>query len=319
MPRPLWTGSLSFGLVNVPVRLVSASKDVDLHFRQLHEKDATPIQVQRWCSEEQKEVAYEELARMFEFDDGDTVIVTDDELDGLAPERTRTIDIQQFVDLSDVDPIYFDHPYLMVPAAENEGALRAYKLLFEVMERSERAALGRFVMRTKEYLAIVRARDGVMALTTMLFHDEVRPTSGVDGGGKAKPAKGQLDDALKLIEAMTVDWDPKRYEDRYRTRLRDLIERKRAGRTIKAPTQVEEPKPVPDLMAALRESLEAARSGTPVRAGGGSSGSDDDDDASASDGGLKDLSREELYQRAQEREIPGRSSMSKGELIDALS
>ena len=139
MPRSLWTGSLSFGLVNVPVQVVSAARDMDLHFRQLH--DGVPVQTQRWCSQEGREVPYEEIARCFEFDDGDTVIVTDEELEGLAPERTRTIEIDAFVDLSDVDPILFDHPYFLQPAADNEGALRAYRLLLEVMARTDRAAL----------------------------------------------------------------------------------------------------------------------------------------------------------------------------------
>jgi DNA end-binding protein Ku len=305
VPRSMWTGSLSFGLVNVPVQLVSASRDLDFHFRQLH--DGVPIVTQRWCSEEQKQVGYEEIARQYEFEDGETVVVTDEELEGLAPERTRTIEIDGFVNLAEVDPIYFDHPYLLQPLGDNEGALRAYRLLLEVMARTDRAALGRFVMRTKEYRTVIRARDGALSLTTMRMHDEVRPLSNVDTGGKGKVAKGQLDAALALIEAMGVDWDPSRYEDHYRERLRKVVESKRKGRTIKAPAALEEPSPVPDLMAALRESLEAARGG-----GGGSSRKRGRDR-------LEDLSRDELYERAQKEDVPGRSSMSKEELIDALS
>jgi DNA end-binding protein Ku len=261
-PRSLWSGSLSFGLVNVPVRLLSAARDLDLHFRQLHEPDGAPIDVQRWCAEEGREVPYEEIARRFDFDDGDSVVVTDEELDALEPRRTRTIEVQQFVDLADVDPVFFDHPYLLVPAAGDEGSLRAYQLLLEVMGRTERAALGRFVMRTKEHLAIVRARDGVLGLTTMLFHDEVRPVDGIEAGADEKPARKELDAAVRLVEAMSVEWDPPAYEDRYRERLRALVERKRKGQTIKAPKEVDEPTPVPDLMAALRESLEAAKQGS---------------------------------------------------------
>jgi DNA end-binding protein Ku len=301
MPRSLWTGSLSFGLVNVPVRIVSGARDLDLHFRQLRAKDASPIEMQRWCSKEGEEVPYEEIARSFEFDDGDTVIVTDEELQGLAPERTRTIEIDGFVDLDEVDPIYFDHPYLLVPAADDQGALRAYRLLLEVMGRSDRAALGRLVMRTKEYRAIVRARDGALSLTTLRMHDEVRPLSGVDTGAKGKPPKKQLDAALSLIEAMTVEWDPGNYEDHYRKRLQKVVADKRKGKTIKAPDSVAEPSPVPDLMEALRASLQAAR---------GEDGGTD---------GLGDLSRDELYERAQDAGVPGRSSMSKKELIEALS
>ncbi len=304
MPRSLWSGSLSFGLVNVPVRLVSGARDLDLHFRQLREKDATPIEVQRWCSREETEVPYEEIARSFEFDDGESVTVTEDELDALEPERTRTIEIDGFVDLADVDPMYFDHPYLLIPAGDDDGTLRAYRLLLDVMAQTDRAALGRFVMRTKEYRAIVRARDGALALTTMLMHDEVRPTSGIDSGTKGKAPKKQLDAALGLIDAMTVDWEPERYEDHYRARLQEVVASKRKGKTITVPDQVDEPSPVPDLMAALRESLEAAR--------GVSSGAGGDDS-------LGELTREQLYERAQERDLPGRSSMSKKELIEALS
>jgi DNA end-binding protein Ku len=169
------------------------------------------------------------------------------------------------------------------------------------MGRTDRAALGRFVMRTKEYRAIVRARDGALSLTTMRMHDEVRPLSGVDTGAKGKPPAKQLDAALGLVEAMTVEWDPARYEDRYRKRLQKVVADKRKGKTIKAPERVDEPSPVPDLMEALRASLEAAR--------GERGGAD----------GLEDLSRDELYERAQDAGVPGRSSMSKKELIEALS
>ena len=166
MPRALWTGSLSFGLVNVPVQLISAARDLDYHFHELHEKDKVRIEQRRFCSKEDVEVMYEEVAHSYDLD-GKQVIVTDAELGSVEPRKTRTIEIEAFVSLADVDPIYFDHPYLVVPAGESEGTLRAYRLLVEVMESSERVALGRFVMRTKEYLAAVRVRDGGLTLTTI--------------------------------------------------------------------------------------------------------------------------------------------------------
>ena len=159
MPRSLWTGSLGFGLVNVPVAVFSGVADTDLHFRQLHAKDHTPVEMHRFCAEEDVEVPYEEIASGYETDDGDLVILTDAELATAAPRKTRTIDIEAFVDLADVDPIYFDHPYVLMPAGDSEGTLRAYRLLVEVMSRSERAALGRFVLRTKEHLVLIRARE----------------------------------------------------------------------------------------------------------------------------------------------------------------
>lgn len=310
MPRSLWTGSLSFGLVNVPVQLISGVRDRDLHFRQLHEKDHSPIDVQRWCSQEQEEVDYEDIARSYDFGDGDTVIVTDDELDALEPRRTRTIDIDQFVDLADVDPIYFDHPYLVAPAADNEGALRAYRLLLDVMIQTDRAALGRFVMRTKEYLALVRARDGVLALTTMRFHDEVRPIDDVEAATDVSAGKEHVEMAERLVEALAVDWRPQDYEDCYRGRLRDIVERKRKGGTIAIPDETEEPTPAPDLMAALRESLNAARTRQGPRGRSSSAGNGDD---------IGQLTRDELYDRAKEHDIHGRSSMTKAQLVKALS
>lgn len=258
MPRPLWSGSLSFGLVNVPIQLRSGTKDLDLHFHQLHEKDDAPIETKRVSAKTGREVAYDDIARSFEFDNGDEVIVTADELENLQPERTRTIEIEQFVDLADVDPIYFDHPYLLSPSQDNEGALRAYRLLVEVMSKTDRAALGRFVMRTKEYLAIIQVRDGALALTTMRFHDEVRAIKDVDTGGKgkkSKPTPAAVKRAAELIEKRSVDWDPERYEDNYRERLKAVVKGKQRGKTVKVPEPVDEPEPVTDLMAALKESL----------------------------------------------------------------
>src|SRR3954454_24251165 len=237
MPRSLWTGSLSFGLVNVPVQLVSAVRDLDLHFRQLHEKDKVPVETQRWCSEEDKEVPWDAVTRSYELDNGKQVIVTDEELEAVEPRKTRTIDIEQFVDLSEEDPIYFDHPYWLLPAGDDEGATRAYRLLLGVMESTDNAALGRFVMRAKEYLAIVRARDGALTLTTMRFADEVRPAKDVPSadGKTTKPAKKELDAAVELIEALGADWDADKFEDRYRKRLQKVVNKKRKGQKIEAP------------------------------------------------------------------------------------
>jgi DNA end-binding protein Ku len=257
VPRSLWTGSLSFGLVNVPVRLVSAVRDRDLHFRQLHEKDGAPIEVQRWCEKEDVEVPWEEITHGYELEDGGQVIVSDLELQAIEPRKTRTIDIDQFVDLADVDPIYFDHPYFLVPAAEDDGAKRAYRLLTAVMSQTERAALGTLVMRTKEYLALVRERGGALTLTTMLFADEVRSIKDIDAGtGKAhKPTPKQLDAAVSVIEALSAEWDPDEHKDRYRDRLKRIVDRKRKGATIEVPEPKEEPEPAPDLMEALERTL----------------------------------------------------------------
>ena len=206
MPRPLWTGSLNFGLVNVPVRLTSAVRDLDLHFRQLHEKDHQPLETRRVCSEEGKEVDYEEVGNAYDLD-GEQVILTDEELSAADPKKTRTIEIESFVNLDEIDPIYYDHPYYLMPAGETDGTVRAYRLLTEVMAKTDRVALGRFVMRTKEYLVAIRTREQALTLSTMRFHDEVRPTKAI-GGVTGRTAKKELDGAVKLIEALSVEWDP---------------------------------------------------------------------------------------------------------------
>jgi DNA end-binding protein Ku len=271
MPRALWNGSLSFGLVNVPVQLTSAARDLDLHFRQLHKKDGAPIEQRRFCSQDDAEVEWEEVGRGFELDGKKQVVLTDEELASVQPEKTRTIDVEAFVDLDDVDPIYFDHPWFLVPAGDSQGTRRAYRLLVEVMESTGRAALGRFVMRTKEYLVLVRPRDGLLSLTTLLFHDEVRPADGIAPGGR-KPAKGKIEQAVAVIESLAADWEPERYTDCYRERLERIVEQKKKGERVKAPTEPKEPKPAPDLMEALEATLEKMRSGNGKRGSGKAKG-----------------------------------------------
>ncbi len=304
MPRPLWTGSLSFGLVNVPVMLVTAVRDQGFHFRQLHQQSHRPIEMKRFCSAEDVEVSYEEVAKGFELDDGGLVVITDEDLNAVEPRKTRTVEVDSFVPLADVDPVYVGHPYVLLPIGDSEGTLRAYQLLVEVMKGSERAALGRFVMRTKEYLVLVRARGEVLALTTLLWHDEVRPRDEIAPGGTADEAL--VDQMEQLIDAMAVDWDHERYEDRYRARLADVIERKRKGGTVKAPTAEKEPAPTPDLMAALEQTLAQMRGG-----GGGGDAAPKDD--------LSQLSKQELLEKAAQQELSGRSKMTKDELVEALS
>jgi DNA end-binding protein Ku len=249
---------------------MSAARDLDLHFRQLHEKDGAPIEQRRFCSKEDAEVEWEEIARGFDLD-GELVMLTDAELATVQPRKTRTIDIEAFVDIEEVDPIYFDHPWFLLPFGESEGTLRAYQLLVDVMESTERAALGRFVMRTKEYLVLVRPRDGLLSLTTLLFHDEVRPSDGIVPSGR-KPSKPKVDQAVAVIEALATDWEPERYKDCYRERLNRVVKAKRKGETIKAPSEPKEPKPAPDLMAALEETLAqmgaGKRKGAKAKSGG---------------------------------------------------
>lgn len=258
MARSLWTGSLSFGLVNVPVAIYTGVRDQDLHFRQLHAKDGAPIDVQRWCTKEDTEIPYEEVTHAYELSSGKQVIVSDEEIEAAQPERTRTIDIEQFVDLAEVDPIFFDHPYVLAPAGGDDGVLRAYRLLVDVMAKAQRAAVARLVMRAKEYLAIIRSREGALTLTTMNFADEVRSPKGIDTAAQKahKPSKRQLDAAVAVIEELSVPWDPTRYRDSYRKRLEQIVARKRKGETISAPQREDETRPAPDLLEALERTLE---------------------------------------------------------------
>lgn len=258
MPRSLWSGSLSFGLVNVPVALYSAARDLDVHFHQLHEPDGARIEIRRFCSKEDTEVALEEIGHAYELDSGKTVVMTDEELDAVAPKKTRTIEIGSFVETEAIDPILYDHPYWLLPTGDSAGTKRAYRLLVEAMGSTDRLALGRFVLRTKEYLVAVRVRDGLLSLTTMVFPDEIRPIKGIDTGAR-KPSKAALSQAVKLIEGLGADFDPKAYKDTYNKRLGKIVKDKEKGGTIDAPEADDEPQPAADLMEALRASMAEIR------------------------------------------------------------
>ncbi len=257
MPRSMWSGTLSFGLVTVPVRLVPAVRDLGPNLHQLHEPDGARIEVRRFCAQEDRQVPYEELAHGFDLEDGRQVVLTDEELDAVAPEKTRTIDVEAFVELAAIDPVHLDHPYVLLPAGDNEGTLRAYELLVGVLARTGRAALGRFVMRTRQSLALVRVREGVLALSTLRFHDEVRAPEEVLGdepAGRA-PSEEEVDRAVRVVEALAAPFRPERLRDSRRERLEDVIARKREGATVRAAPAEEEPEPAGDLMAALQRTL----------------------------------------------------------------
>jgi DNA end-binding protein Ku len=267
MARSMWTGSLSFGLVNVPVQLVSAVRDQDVHFHQVRAENGERVETKRVSSTDGKEVAWEDIAKGWETDDGEMVVLTDDDLDAAEPDRTRTVDIDLFVDLQDIDPIYFDHPYWLLPAGEGEGAVRAYRLLVDVMGNAGQVAIGRIVMRAKEYLVALREQDGLLSLTTMHFADEIRKprdTGAIPVGTDSKPSKREVDDAVALIEELTDDFKPARYDDCHRVRLLRLIDEKRKNGEVEIPETEPEPvaqKAPADLIAALEESLAKARGG----------------------------------------------------------
>jgi DNA end-binding protein Ku len=264
MARPLWSGSLSFGLVNVPVVLYSAVRDRGVHFNQLHEPDGSPIETRRVCAHEEREVPWNEIARGYELDDGRWVLLSDADLDSAAPRKSRTIDIEWFVEEQQIDPIYLDRPYLLVP--ENESAARAYALLGEAMRRSGKVALGRFVMRAKEHLVSIRPRADLLTLTTMRFHDEVRASVEIaeEIDAAAAPTPEQVENAMAIVEELEVQFDPTRYRDEHRAHLERIIKRKSKGQKISAPVvQQALPTPTaPDLMGALEQSLARIRGET---------------------------------------------------------
>jgi DNA end-binding protein Ku len=256
MARSLWSGSLSFGLVNVPVALFSAVRDRDVHFHQIHEPDCSPIQTRRVCAAEDREVPWEEIAKGYEVEPGRWVLLGDAELQALAPEKTRTIDIDRFVELEQIDPVYFDHPYHLVPTG-GEGSSRAYALLAEVMVKTGKVALGRFVLRAKEQLVVIQVRDGALALTTMRFAEEVRSGAEIAATIDAsKPSRQQIDRAVAIIEELGVAFEPSEYRDEHRAHLKKLIQAKQRGKDIPTPPKAHEPATAtPDLMAALERSL----------------------------------------------------------------
>ncbi len=262
MPAGIWNGTLSFGLVAVPVRMVSATRDLDVRFHQVDAETGERIQIHRMCEVDGQEVAWEDIGRGYDLD-GQLVTLSDEELDAAAPERTHTIEIEEFVNLDDIDPAQFDHPYYLVPSSDSEGTTRAYRLLRDAMASTNQAAIGRVVLRSNEYLVAVRERDELLALTTMLFGDELRGTEEIDAipsGSVGEPKRAELAEAVKLIQAMSQDFDPGSYEDHYRARLLQLVESKRKNRKAKLPAIEEaQAEPAPDLMDALKASLERAR------------------------------------------------------------
>lgn len=262
MPPGIWNGTLSFGLVAVPVRMVSATRDLDVRFHQVDAETGERIQIHRMCEADGQEVPWEDIGRGYDLD-GQLVTLTDEELEAAAPERTHTIEIEEFVDLDAIDPAQFDHPYFLVPGSDSEGTTRAYRLLRDAMASTNQVAIGRVVLRSNEYLVAVRQRDELLALTTMLFGDELRSADEIDAiprGSSGEPKRGEVAQAVKLIEALSRDFDADAYEDTYRARLLQLVESKRKNKKAKLPV-AEEPQvePAPDLMAALKQSLERAR------------------------------------------------------------
>ncbi|MBA2609631.1 MAG: Ku protein [Actinobacteria bacterium] len=256
-PRSLWSGAISFGLVNVPVKMVTAVSQKDVRFNQLHAKDNSRINQKRVCSLDGEEVPFDEIVKGYEVRPGTYVIIDPDELDGLDPVATHTIDIMEFVDLDQIDPVYFDKPYYLVP---DRRAEKPYALLAQSLEKSGKVGIAKFVMRTKEYLAAIRSTQGALVLSTLLYGDEVVPIETLETPGlETELTERELKMAEALIESLTEKFDPERYEDTYREKVMDVIAKKDQGQEIVAQPEAEAPARVEDLMAALEASVQAAR------------------------------------------------------------
>lgn len=260
MPRSIWTGAISFGLVTVPVKLYSAVQRKTVRFHQLNSKTGVRIAQKRVDPSTGDEVPYEDLVKGYELSPDRYVLVEPAELEALDPAKTKTIDIEDFVDLADIDPIFYDNHYYLAPGP---GGAKPYRLLVEAMEETGRVGVARVVIRQKESLVALRPKDDVLALATLLFADEVVDPSTIDelaAAAEVETTKRELDIAKQLVESLAGEWEPGKYQDVYRSQVLDLIERKAAGEEIAVQPQAEpEAAPVPDLMSALKASLDAVR------------------------------------------------------------
>jgi DNA end-binding protein Ku len=267
MPRPSWTGSISFGLVNVPVKAFTAVRDHDVHFHQLDKKSGSRIRYHKVAEDTGKEVDSDDIVLGFELRKGKYVTFDNTEMKALRPASTRAIEVTDFVDLGEIDPIYYERTSWLVP--DGDAAKKAYQLLLTAMEQQERVGIGTVVMREKQYLVAVRPLDGVMAMSTMRFADEVVPRSDIEGlPRRSSPDPKALKMAMQLIDGLAGPWEPEQYHDTYTEELRGRIKRKDSGKEIVESTDEPEGR-VLDLMAALEASVDAAKKGrTPRRTTG---------------------------------------------------
>jgi DNA end-binding protein Ku len=259
MPRPIWSGAISFGLVNVPVRLFPAVSQKDVSFHQIDKSSGSRIRYKRVSQKTGREIPYERIAKGYEIDDDRYVVVDPKELEKFAPEKTKRIDIEDFVDLAEIDPISYEHTYFLAP---DKGGDKAYALLLKVMQDADKVGIGRVVIRTKQYLAAVRPYGKkALALETMLFPDEIVDVDEIPGLPDRMPrvSDRELSMARKLVESLSTEWEPDKYRDEYREKVLDFLNRKAKGKTLAVEEVEEEAPAVADLMDALRASVEGSR------------------------------------------------------------
>jgi DNA end-binding protein Ku len=255
----MWTGSISFGLVNIPVKVFTAVRHKEVHFHMLHDADGGRIRQKRVCEVDGKEVAYEHIAKGFEISAGNYVMIDPKELEKLSPKATRSIDIEDFVDLKDVDPIFYESNYYLAP---DRGAAKPYGLLLEAMRRTGKVGIARMVMRTKQYLCAIRPKGEALVMHTLLYGDEIVDVDEIEDIDKhTKPGERELAMAEQLVGSLSGKWKPEKYKDEYREQVEDLIKKKAEGQEIVVPEVEEAPAKVVNLMDALRKSLANANKG----------------------------------------------------------
>jgi DNA end-binding protein Ku len=255
MPKSIWNGTITFGMVNVPVKLYSATESKSIHFHEVHSKDGARIEHRRICPKEDKEVPYEEIVKGYEVSDGKYVVLEQDEIKAAAGDRGKVVHLREFVSAQDIDPVFFEKTYYVGPRDDAD----AFRLLHEALRKTGRAGIGRFSFHDREYLVAVRAGDGVLVLHTLRFHDEVVGGDELEiDGGARKPSKKEIQMAGQLVKTLGTDFKPGDYEDTYRDAVLDLIKRKAKGEEIDLVAQ-EEPEQGDDLAAALQASLAGGR------------------------------------------------------------
>lgn len=274
MPRAMWSGAISFGLVNVPVKLYPATSHKEVSFNMLHKKDGSRIKQKRVCAAEDKEVSWDEIAKGYEVSPGRYVMLEKEEIAALNPKADRSITIEDFVAQDEIDPIYYENAYYLVP---DRGAAKSYALLLEAMKKSGKVGIARVVLRTRQYLCAVRPMGKGLELSTMLYADEVNAVDDLEElpGKDAQPKERELKMAQALIDSLTTSFDPEKYKDDHREQVLKLIEKKAEGEEIVAAEEPAEPAKVVNLMDALEQSLKALKKGgVPERAA-----NDEDEDA----------------------------------------
>ena len=256
--RTIWNGSISFGLVNIPIGLALATQRSDVAFRTLHRECGTPIKQKRWCPHHEREVEPEELVKGWEVAKGEFVIVEESDLESVALTRSQSIDILRFVKLADVDPVYFDRTYYLAPASA-DAARRPYVLLLRAMQETGMAAVGKFVLWGKENLCLIRAQGETLAMETLFFADDVRSKAEIEDAVEATDVrKAELQLAEQVIDSLVGEWKPEDFENEYRRDLKAMLDAKLAGEQIARPEPIAET-PVIDLMEALRRSVADAQ------------------------------------------------------------